>query len=87
MANFSGNTISQYSITSGKLTAMTAPTITTGTNPLSVTISPDGSYVYATNYFDATVSQYMVGSGGALSKLSTATVTTSGAGPLAIAVR
>jgi len=42
----------------GALTALSTPTIATGTTPRSITISSDGTSVYATNYGSNTISMY-----------------------------
>jgi 6-phosphogluconolactonase len=69
-------TISQYSITAG--TGALAP-IGTGSVPAglgvsSVTVDPTGTYAYATNRGESSLSQYMIGVNGALTPLATPTV-------------
>ena len=62
VANYSSNTVSQYSInqTTGQLAALSTATISAGTNPYSVTVDPTGRFVYVTNYSSNTVSQYTI---------------------------
>jgi DNA-binding beta-propeller fold protein YncE len=87
VANFDDNTISQYDIsTTGALTPMTTPTVPTGSFPASIVISPNGGkYAYVANFACAgpgcaatqgTISQYTVGTNGALTPMSPATVNT-----------
>ncbi len=82
--------VSQYTVgTDGALTPMaTTPTVAAGNGPEGIAVSPDGKSVYVTN-LGATgpggVSQYTVGTDGALKPMATPTVTT-GSGPFGIAV-
>ncbi len=71
------STIYQYAVgTDGSLTALSTPTVPSGSGPNSIVVTPNDQYVYAVNVGDGTVSQYSIGSGGALSPLTPATVPT-----------
>jgi 6-phosphogluconolactonase len=79
VANYGSNNVSQYSIgASGVLTAMTAGPVAAGSNPISVTVDPSGTHVYVANYSSGasagTVSEYSIGTGGALTAMTPATV-------------
>ena len=81
VANYSSNTVSQYTIgTGGALTAMSTATVTAGYGPFSVAVDPFSKYAYVANTGSNTVSQYTIGTGGALTAMTPATVTT-GTGP------
>lgn len=69
------STISQFTIGSGGLLSPngTAPT---GSATWMLAASPNGKYLYGTNWGDGTVSQFSVGSNGTLTPLSPATVNT-----------
>ena len=72
--------VSQYAIESnGALNALSPAAVSTGLYSQSVTVDPSGKYVYVVNYSDATISQFVIGSNGAL--LSPATVS-AGVGPV-----
>jgi sugar lactone lactonase YvrE len=58
----------------GTLTPMSQPTVTTGVNPHDVVISPDGTSAYVDNFSSDDVSEYDVGSTGALAPKSSATI-------------
>jgi 6-phosphogluconolactonase (cycloisomerase 2 family) len=65
----------QYAIASdGSVSPLSASSIPTGVNPVSVVSDPTGRYVYVANLGDATIAQYAVGTGGALNALSPAVV-------------
>jgi len=86
----STNKVSMFNIgTDGGLAPMTPNAAITGADPVSVTISPDGKYAFVTNiglnHSGNTISQFLIGSTGVLTPLSTATVT-SGTGPNFIAI-
>jgi DNA-binding beta-propeller fold protein YncE len=71
VTNLDSNNISQYNVgTGGALTPKTPPTVTTANQPVGIAVSPDGHSVYVTNNTLALpsgrVSQYNVGTGGAL---------------------
>jgi 6-phosphogluconolactonase (cycloisomerase 2 family) len=89
VANYYGNSISQYTIgTDGVLTPLAVPTVTTGglDNPNYIVVDPTGHYVYVPNFTGpGTISQYAIGTGGALTPL-TPTGATSGAVPRYIAI-
>ncbi len=80
--------VTQYDIdsTTGALTQKSPSAVEAGSQPVEVTVSPDGRSAYALNADDGTVSQYDIDSAtGKLSAKSTETVE-AGAYPLAIAV-
>jgi 6-phosphogluconolactonase (cycloisomerase 2 family) len=67
----------QYAIgATAELEPLNTPTVQSGNCPLSVTVDPNGKYVYAANYGSNTVSQYGIGTGGMLAPLSVPTVVT-----------
>jgi 6-phosphogluconolactonase (cycloisomerase 2 family) len=75
----SGGTISQYAITGGALTPIGTGTIPAGFRPQSITVDPSGKYVYVANQESSinsvpqnngNISQYAIGSNGALSLIS-----------------
>jgi DNA-binding beta-propeller fold protein YncE len=70
----------------GALAALGTPTIATGTNPYSITISADGTSVYAANGGPSTVSMYSRNTGtGALAALGTPTIAT-GTNPYSVTI-
>ena len=81
VANLGDGTVSQYtigtpiSLTPGALAPMSPPTVLAGSNPISVTVAPSGSHVYVANYSSGasagTVSEYSIGTGGALATIGT----------------
>jgi 6-phosphogluconolactonase (cycloisomerase 2 family) len=87
VANRGSATISQFSVSSGRLTALATPTVSTGNLPASLGLSPDGRYLYATASGDDTVWQYQVSATGQLSALATSSIASGGRLPTAIAVR
>lgn len=65
----------QYAVGSdGTLTSLSTASITAGMIPTSIVSDPAGRYVYVVNKGDATISQYVVSTGGGLVPLSPATV-------------
>jgi 6-phosphogluconolactonase (cycloisomerase 2 family) len=68
-------TVSQFSVDaeSGELTAQTQPTVPAGAQPRGIVIA--GDHVYVANGGSNSISQYTVGSGGALSQLAPAIAT------------
>ena len=64
---------------------MSTATVPAGTFPYSVSVDPSGRYAYAANWSSNNVSQYTIGSNGALTPMSTATVA-AGTGPLSVSV-
>jgi 6-phosphogluconolactonase (cycloisomerase 2 family) len=79
VANDSDGTVSQYKIVaSGSLSAMSPATVATESRPLSVAVDPTGRYAYVANYGDginaSTVSQFTIGTDGALNAMSPSTV-------------
>ncbi len=76
VANYSSATVSQYSIgANGVLTALPAGPVAAGSNPISVAVDPSGTHVYVANYSSGastgSVSEYSIGTGGALSLINT----------------
>ncbi len=82
VANEYDNTVSQYTIgADGSLTSMATATVAAGTNPWSVTVDPKGPYVYVADSNASLsgtgvsgISQYTIGSNGALTPMSPAIV-------------
>jgi len=71
--------LSQFTIdASGALSPMSPATVTAGIRPRSVTVDPTGRYAYVANYGDginaSTVSQFTIGTDGALNAMSPSTV-------------
>jgi DNA-binding beta-propeller fold protein YncE len=65
----------QYDVgAGGALSSKSPPSVTAGSVPAGLAVSPDGQSVYVANSFSNNVSQYDVGAGGALSPKSPATV-------------
>jgi 6-phosphogluconolactonase (cycloisomerase 2 family) len=73
MLNGMPGAIAHYDLAGGILTPSGAP-VATGKAPLSIDESPDGRSVYVVNEISATISQYDVGAGGALTPKSPPTV-------------
>ena len=77
------NAVLQYDIgTGGALSPMAAASVAAGMGPASLTVDPSGKYAYAVNYGSSTqppsVSQYTIGSGGALTPMLPASVPVAG---------
>jgi YVTN family beta-propeller protein len=95
VANYGSNSVSQYtigtpsSLTPGALAPMSPPTVLAGSNPISVTVDPSGTHIYVANYSSGaiagTVSEYSIGTGGALTAMATATVA-AGTNPISVTV-
>ena len=92
VTNDASDTVSQYNIdaTTGALTPKAAGAVGTGDTPAQVALSPDGRSAYVTNFGDprvggGSISQYTVGTSGALSPNHPPTVT-AGTNPLGMAV-
>jgi YVTN family beta-propeller protein len=93
VANYGSNSVSQYtigtpsSLTPGALAPMAPPTVLAGSNPISVTVDPSGTHIYVANYSSGaiagTVSEYSIGTGGAL---STPATITAGLNPISVTV-
>jgi Bacterial Ig-like domain (group 2) len=63
--------ILQYTIGSdGTFAPMSVASVPTGIDPTTMVSDPSGNYVYVANAGDATISQYVVGTGGALVPLT-----------------
>jgi 6-phosphogluconolactonase (cycloisomerase 2 family) len=78
--------ISQYTInaSTGVLTPMATAAVPAGIGASSVTVDPTGSYVYATNRGESSLSQFTIAVGGALIPMAPSTVA-SGLHPTSIA--
>jgi 6-phosphogluconolactonase (cycloisomerase 2 family) len=77
------NSISEYTVgTAGTLTLTGTPAA--GATPISGAVDPSGKYFYAANFADDTISQFSIGTGGALSALGAAIGT--GMAPNSVAV-
>lgn len=71
-------TVSQYTVgTGGQLTPMATPTVVAGDGPAWIAFDAFGNYAYVTNIGDGTlpgtVSEYAIGTDGALTLIATAT--------------
>ena len=88
MANSFSGTVSQYHIeTTGALTPLSPPTVSTGVFPSSVSVDPSGRTAYVTNTDSHTISQYNIGATGALTPPAAATQTVATRnGPTSIAM-
>ena len=62
VVNYFSNTVSMYAIdaTTGILTALTTPTVGTGTRPNSIAVTPAGTFAYVANNFSGMVSMYAI---------------------------
>ena len=72
VANFSGNSVSAYSISSNGALIQNVPgsPFAAGTAPFSVAIDPTGKFVYVANILANNVSAYSISSNGALTQVS-----------------
>jgi 6-phosphogluconolactonase len=97
VANYGDGTISQYTInpTTGALTPKSPATVCSmivssicnaNSIPTSVAVDPTGRYAYVANSGDYVISQFTVGSGGALQPMNPATVPSGSGGPTSIAI-
>ena len=69
------NVVGQFHINvDGTITPLSPPTLTVGKQPIAMSISPDGRFVYITNQLDNTVSQLRVNADGTLTPLNPATI-------------
>jgi 6-phosphogluconolactonase (cycloisomerase 2 family) len=77
------NTVAGFSIdpTTGVPTALSTPTIATGSLPSYSAVDPSGSHLYVPNSNDNTVSVYSIASTGILTQVGTATAITDGTTP------
>ncbi len=69
----------------GGLSQISGSPYPAGNSPLPVALTPDGSYLYVTNYDDGTVSAYSVAADGALTPV-TGSPFSAGTQPIAVAV-
>ncbi|MCX7194531.1 MAG: beta-propeller fold lactonase family protein, partial [Proteobacteria bacterium] len=65
VANFGANTVSAYTIAAdtGVLTPVPGSPFAAGTNPISVTVSPNGAFAYVANMNSNDVSAYIIAAG------------------------
>ena len=83
VANQTSDDISQYTIgTDGGLIPMSTPLVMSGgstpARPARVVIGPSDAYAYVVNAANDSVGQFVIGGGGALTPMTTATVATGG---------
>lgn len=84
-ANFSDNSISEFSISGGSLTELAgSPIGQTYTSPISLLVDNSGKYLYAANQGSGNLSAYAIASSGGLTLLSSSPFAT-GAQPSVIA--
>ncbi|MGA7749574.1 MAG: beta-propeller fold lactonase family protein [Gallionella sp.] len=89
VVNYGDGTISEYTISGGvlSLTATLPAPVSGNNNPASITVDPSGSYVYVANYSSGastgTVSEYSIGTGGALTPIGSVTA---GSNPISVTV-
>jgi 6-phosphogluconolactonase (cycloisomerase 2 family) len=80
VADVNNSTVAQYAIgVGGALSPLNPATVPSDAGPEGLTVDPSGSYVYVACYgsgptLNASVSQYTLGAGGALSPMNPATV-------------
>lgn len=72
VANYSDSTISVYSLLSGSLSEVYAPSA--GSGPYNLTITPNGSYLYCVNIIGGTISEYQISSSGVLTSIGSTSV-------------
>jgi 6-phosphogluconolactonase (cycloisomerase 2 family) len=62
VSNFGSASVSMYSIndSTGLLTALSTPTIASGTQPYFITLDPSKKHVYTTNFGDSSISVYNI---------------------------
>jgi DNA-binding beta-propeller fold protein YncE len=89
VANLNNATVSQFTIgATGGLIPMAPATVAVaiGTGPQGITVEASGHFVYVTDYVSAipTVSQFMIGAGGALSPIASAPTVPTGSNPASI---
>jgi YVTN family beta-propeller protein len=76
-----------HNASTGTLTALSTPTVATGTYPISIAVNPTGTFAYVANYSSNTVSMYAINTTtGILTALSTPTVAT-GSQPSGVAFK
>jgi 6-phosphogluconolactonase (cycloisomerase 2 family) len=75
VANFGGNTVSEFIIgQGGQLTPNPAgATVVTGSEPAAVAINPTNTYAYVANYGDSSISEYAITANGTLTAIGTIT--------------
>ncbi len=62
--------INQYSLENGIISPLSQPSIATGMTPMSITTDSARRFVYVFNNSDGTLSQYVVGTNGALTEIA-----------------
>jgi len=77
------NELVQCTIGAGGAVGGCAGTLATGSDPFFMTLDPTGRYAYVVNYDGGSVSEYALGTGGALSSIGSIAT---GSQPLSIAV-
>ena len=70
----------------GVLSPIAGSPFTAGTNPYGLAIDPSGTHLYAANFSDNSISEFTIGSGGALAQLSGSPLGESFAAPLSLLV-
>jgi DNA-binding beta-propeller fold protein YncE len=86
VTNYGGRNVSEFDVgAGGVLTPMTPASVSAGSGPAGIAVSPNGQNVYVTDYVGDDVSQFTVGAGGVLTPMTPATVA-AGTGPHAVAV-
>jgi 6-phosphogluconolactonase (cycloisomerase 2 family) len=92
VTSYGKGTISQYNIdqSTGALTPMSVPTVASGgSTAISITIPPQGKFAYVsilTSTPNAVIAQFTIGADGALTPMSTPTVSAGGTAAVRIAV-
>ncbi len=61
--------VQAFSLSAGTLTPVAGSPFTTGRTPEGMAITPDGSFLYIANFGDNTISEFQIGTTGALSGL------------------
>ena len=88
VANHFSNNVSAYTIATGTgiLTPVAGSPFAAGTNPIAVTISPNGAFAYVANLNDNTISAYTIAAGsGALTQVAGSPFT-AGEAPFSVTV-
>ena len=71
VANYSGNSISQYSVgADGTFTPLSPASISAVTGARDVITTPDGRFLYASGYSGSSLGQYAIGTDGRLSQVA-----------------
>jgi 6-phosphogluconolactonase len=78
--------VQAFSLSSGTLTPVAGSPFNTGRTPEGMAITPNGSYLYIANYQDNTISEFSIGTSGALTILEGSPVGETYQGPLSLQV-